>query len=73
MTISIPKNIRAVRDFRTALIFLVVNILQTLQLNGEVTHKLGLPNNLHTASNLVTAVINVLQRSCDNVHMVVSV
>jgi hypothetical protein len=38
-----------------------------------VTHELGLPNDLHTASDLVTAVIYVLKSCSDHIHMVVCV
>ena len=47
--------------------------LQALELNSEVTHQLCLPNDLHTACDLVATVVNVLQRSCENIHVVVSV
>ena len=49
------------------------NKLQTLELNSKVTHQLSLPYDLHTASDLVTTIVNVLKRSSDNVHVVVSV
>ena len=49
------------------------NKLQTLELNCEVTHQLSLPYDLHTASDLVTTIVNILKRCSDNVHVVVSV
>ena len=38
-----------------------------------MTHKLGLPNDLHTAGNLVATVKYVLKSYSDNVHMVVGI
>ena len=38
-----------------------------------MSHKLSLPYDLHTACDLVTTVVNVLESSCDHVHMVVCV
>ena len=38
-----------------------------------MSHKLSLPYDLHTACDLVTTVINVLESSCDHVHMIVCI
>ena len=38
-----------------------------------MAHQFSLPNDLNTASNLVTAVINVLEGSCDHIHVIVCV
>ena len=47
--------------------------LESLELYGEVTHELSLPYDLHTASDLMTTVVNVLESSCDHVHVVVCI
>ena len=44
--------------------------LESLELHSEVAYELSLPNDLHTASDLVTAVIYVLEGCCDHVHVV---
>ena len=49
------------------------NKLQALELNSKVTHQLSLPYDLHTTSDLVTTIVNVLKCCSDNVHVVVSV
>ena len=38
-----------------------------------MAHQLGLPSDLDTAGDLVTAVIHVLQCCCDHVHVIVGV
>ncbi len=48
-------------------------LLQALELNCKVTHQLCLPNDLHTACDLVATVVYVLKRCSDNVHVVVCV
>ena len=53
--------------------FMTINQLESLELNGEVTHELSLPSDLDTTSDLVTTVVNVLEGCCDHVHVVVSV
>ena len=38
-----------------------------------MSHQLCLPYDLHTACDLVTTVVNVLESCCDNVHVVVCI
>ena len=38
-----------------------------------MTHELCLPYDLHTACDLMTTVVNVLERCCDHVHVVVCI
>ena len=49
------------------------SLLESLELHCEVAHELSLPYDLHTACNLVTTVVNVLESSCDHVHVVVCI
>ena len=53
--------------------FMTINQLESLELNGEVTHELSLPSDLDTTGDLMTTVVNVLEGCCDHVHVVVSV
>ena len=47
--------------------------LESLEFHSEVTHEFSLPNDLHSASDFVTTVVNVLESSCDHVHVVVCI
>ena len=38
-----------------------------------MAHQLGLPNNLHTSSNLVATIVDILQSGRNNSHMVVGI
>ena len=38
-----------------------------------MAHEFSFPNNLHTAGDFVTTVVNVLESGSDHVHMVVGV
>ena len=53
--------------------FMTINKLESLELHSEVAHELGLPSDLHTASDFVTTIVNVLEGCCDHVHVVVCV
>ena len=48
-------------------------LFHRLELNGEVTHQFGLPNDLHTLGDLLSSVVNVLQSDSDHIHVVVGV
>lgn len=47
--------------------------IERFELHSEVAHQLGFPSYLHTASHFVTTVIDILQRCCYHIHMVVGI
>ena len=50
---------------RFAVIQFCQSLLESLELYCEVAHELCLPYDLHTASDLMTTVVNILESRCD--------
>ena len=77
LVIQLLKSKRVPTDLLDTLLYRVltpkIRRLETLELNSEVTHQLSLPYDLNTTGDLVTTVVNILQRCCDNIHMVVGI
>ena len=46
---------------------------ESLELAGEVTHQFGFPSDFQATLDGVAAVVDVLQRGCDDIHVVVGV